>query len=727
MSGDSEVANSYHTGIVQGTNYTGGIAGLMSNATLRNSYSSSTISGYYVAGGLIGESRDANIYDSYSHSNVSGTLSTGGLIGYSLQTTSIERSFNSGGVTGQFIVGGLIGNTTQVSITNSYNNGAVNGVTYVGGLFGSVNNITASNYYVSSIVSGMSSVGAVAGAWGGSPTNALFNTDHMLSDNSGSIGKSSAQLKSSATYAGWDLDNIWELREGRFPTLKGIPYEVQKDVAPPILMNAMLTSSAFSIIELTFDEWVAVDNVNGLTVTADGEQVSIVSIEKIDDTTVQLVLEHSVASTATILISIDQELARIKDRAGNSLSTLTAYEVKVELTVVFHSNDGRSATTVTVLRNSLAAEPAEYYREGYTLNGWYSDNGTFSLPFDFTSTPIEDDLNLYAQWIKSNPALAINSDHGMIIGTQPNYEYGQSVELTAVPNEMYIFESWRDNSTGKIVSTNPVYRFTITEDKLLTARFVQEDLQKFTVTFKNESGHVLTIQQVNAGDAAIPPVNPTKPDHTFERWSEDYHNIQSNMTLYPIYKANEVLYHVTVINGTIPSGVTSYRFDSKVTIVADAPDEGMVFSHWESNGMSISYSETYSFYVTGNTTVAAVYAENPVLRQPLVSISPNVIASPESKKLSFIGQVDAAPGYTLVEWGVVVKKSSEPLYELDFTTSGAIRGRSSTLTATGQYMLNKTGVNAGEIWYGRAYLIYQDSSGQIFTLYSSIVQGTIPQ
>lgn len=418
MSGDSEVANSYHTGIVQGTNYTGGIAGLMSNATLRNSYSSSTISGYYVAGGLIGESSKANIYDSYSYSNVRGIQNTGGLIGDSLQSTSLERSFNSGEVTGFNIVGGLIGSVTQTNITNSNNNGAVNGSSYVGGLFGDVSNITTSNNYVSSIVSGVNNVGAVAGSWAGSPTNVLFNTDHMLSDQSGSTGKSTAQLKNNFTYAGWDLDNIWELREGNFPTLKGMPYEVQKDVAPPILMNAMLASSAPSIIKLTFDEWVSVDHVAGLVVTVDGEQVPVDSIEKMDDNTVQLVLEHSIAFTATILIFNDQELTTIKDRAGNSLPTLTAYEVNVELNVVFHSNDGKSATIATVLRNSLATQPAEHYREGYTFNGWYSDNGMFSLPFDFSSTPVEDNLNLYAQWIKSSPILTINYSHGVITGTQ---------------------------------------------------------------------------------------------------------------------------------------------------------------------------------------------------------------------------------------------------------------------------------------------------------------------
>lgn len=64
--------------------------------------------------------------------------------------------------------------------------------------------------------------------------------------------------------------------------------------------------------------------------------------------------------------------------------------------------------------------------------------------------------------------LAVN---GSVENLLQSYGYGATVTLTAKPAKGYIFTSWTDKS-GNILSTNQVYRFTITDDVELNANFV---------------------------------------------------------------------------------------------------------------------------------------------------------------------------------------------------------------------------------------------------------------
>src|SRR5690606_37422452 len=129
----------------------------------------------------------------------------------------------------------------------------------------------------------------------------------------------------------------------------------------------------------------------------------------------------------------------------------------------------------------------------------------------------------------------------------------------------------------------------------------------------------------------------------------------------------------------------------------------------------------------GNTTLTAVYDSAPIVKSPIIMISPAVIANSLTLRMSFIGQYDMTSPFLFIETGVVVKKSDTPITELHFGTENAIKARSSAQTETGQFMMNKTGVQSGETWYARTYLIYMDASGEVHTIYSDIVSGTMPQ
>ncbi len=185
LAGTATVAISkvYATGgSVTGTgNASGGLVGGMLSGSLQLSYAAVSVQGTGSNGGLAGQSGGA----------ISNCYATG-----SVSTTSFSQS-----------VGGLVGYQIAGSIDNSYAVGAVGGSGTKGGLVGAKSlssNVGASYWDIQT--SGQ------AGSAGGA----------------GAEGKTTAEMKSLATFAGWDIDNaggtgkVWRIYEGHtYPLLRG--------------------------------------------------------------------------------------------------------------------------------------------------------------------------------------------------------------------------------------------------------------------------------------------------------------------------------------------------------------------------------------------------------------------------------------------------------------------------------------------------------------------------
>ena len=128
-------------GTIAGRDSTGGIIGQSGQfmMPMTNLSSTAAISGNSMVGGLIGATNGGTLSASSAGGSVTGTsFGTGGLIG-SAGGTSISSTHATGHVTGTGQVGGLIGNYTQQSatpLTTSWASGQVDGDERVGGLLG---------------------------------------------------------------------------------------------------------------------------------------------------------------------------------------------------------------------------------------------------------------------------------------------------------------------------------------------------------------------------------------------------------------------------------------------------------------------------------------------------------------------------------------------------------------------------------------------------------------
>ncbi len=213
---------------VTGHDNVGGLAGYNSG-TISNSHVTGSVShggtdeDISRVGGLAGYNNTGAISNAYSTANVNGTSvnRVGGLVGENNGT--ISSAYATGNVSGNFRVGGLVGNNASGAVSNAYASGSVSGVNLVGGLVGRIDAGSVSGSYANGSVSGTTNVGGLAGSNAGTVANSYWDTDASGQGSSaGGTGLTSLQMQQQANFSGFDFNAAWILYDGHTtPLLRG--------------------------------------------------------------------------------------------------------------------------------------------------------------------------------------------------------------------------------------------------------------------------------------------------------------------------------------------------------------------------------------------------------------------------------------------------------------------------------------------------------------------------
>jgi filamentous hemagglutinin family protein len=191
-------------GSVTGGSSVGGLAGQATNETISNDYTTGNVtgSGNYV-GGLVGQD-SGTISNSYETGNVSasgtGQYDVGGLVGeggggsisLSYATGNVTVGSGNDGLGGYDGVGGLIGQNYSNTISQSYATGSVTGGTgtvHVGGLAG-WNNGTIVNSYAMGAVSSGANAQAIGGLLGLAVNGGSISSSYSTGAVTGGAGAS---------------------------------------------------------------------------------------------------------------------------------------------------------------------------------------------------------------------------------------------------------------------------------------------------------------------------------------------------------------------------------------------------------------------------------------------------------------------------------------------------------------------------------------------------------
>lgn len=108
-----------------------------------------------------------------------------------------------------------------------------------------------------------------------------------------------------------------------------------------------------------------------------------------------------------------------------SNTTVYAKWTAKDYEVSFITEHGKTPTSQNVKYNGTADDPGKLTEEGYTFDGWYTDDN-YSKKFDFTK-PITGDTKVYAKWEKNAPVLPDT----YVLNVSGAFVYVDGVDVTA--------------------------------------------------------------------------------------------------------------------------------------------------------------------------------------------------------------------------------------------------------------------------------------------------------
>jgi len=344
-----------------------------------------------------------------------------------------------------------------------------------------------------------------------------------------------------------------------------------------------------------------------------------------------------------------------------------------------------------------------------------TSSGTI-VGFDGTILSLQK-TNQYAITTEVNPL-----NGGTVTGSG-YYLPGQTVTLTAVSNIYYIFKNWTVN--GNIVSTDSVYKFTLTSSAHLTANFYTNRITYSVTVYSSPTagGTVSGSGTYVSGQTVTVKAHKNK-FYDFYAWTENgstvsidsvyQFTLQSYRNLTAVFINPVPLYNVTTLSvpgiGGRTSGGGIYPYNYSVTVSA-LPDSGFSFINWTEKGNVVSTSQVYQFTLTTYRTLTAnFYALN---RATLV-INPDI---------AFLVSSVAGDGIIIIKnisGGSMDWRASTAVNWIKFpnTISGTNNGDlyfsysvNDSLSRTGNIIITAPGA----IYSPRTVQIYQQGSGILVT------------
>lgn len=323
-----------------------------------------------------------------------------------------------------------------------------------------------------------------------------------------------------------------------------------------------------------------------------------------------------------------------------------------------------------------------------SIQGIYGENNT-TLDVTITSIFKDQETVHLIEDTAYGSSLTLDSNAGSIIG----YTFAYFVVNGVVKDDL-------------ILSNN----FNIEENTTIDVIFSPEGVH--VVLFQDTNGDLLDMQYVISGEDATEPdiTDPVKPGLivAVDKWDTSLTNIDSNKVITIRYEGDtNNSYNLTVNNG---SNTGTYSYNEEVTITADTPPLGEIFSHFEEDGQIISRLETPTITMLTDRVITAVYTTGTKSNAPFVSIGKSL--SILSEHNSYIGQYYLSDDFVLVEYGMI----SNTVEEFDLTSSNTVIHQATNANPnTFEYLMSFATENYDFI---RGYLIFKDSNDEIYEIYS---------
>ncbi len=272
-------------------------------------------------------------------------------------------------------------------------------------------------------------------------------------------------------------------------------------------------------------------------------------------------------------------------------------------------NEGTSCTLT-------AAANTGYHFVNWTLNGMeVSTNPSYTFTVNAAGNYIGHfALNSYEIAVTLNPAEA-----GTVTGAG-TYNHFETCTLTAIPDQVYLFENWTLN--GEVVSTEPTISFTVTGPANYVANFNLGYFDVSAYAFPTNGGTTTGAGSYLVGTTCTLTGIPNTGFH-FVQWTKGTEIVSTDAEYsFIVTPESAGLYRATFARTSYQISVTAnpaeggnvigsgtYNYGNTCQLIATA-NSGYHFVNWTSNGTVLSTEAIYSFEVHGSAQIEGNFAVN---------------------------------------------------------------------------------------------------------------------
>ncbi len=278
-------------------------------------------------------------------------------------------------------------------------------------------------------------------------------------------------------------------------------------------------------------------------------------------------------------------------------------------TVTFQTNGGSQVASQEVEHKKRIEAFEEPTKEGFTFNGWYTDEG-LTEKFNVFVKRITEDMTLYAKWTSADFTgfvVRFHTNGGSAVSNQTVDENGYATRPEDPVKEGFFFDNWYADET--FTTAYNFSREQVMADITLYAKW----LNAVTVTFDTKGGNEIASQTFIEGQKATDPGAPIKENTVFDAWYADEactvkfdfnSAITTDMTVYAGWLTNYEVRFET--NGG--SEVASQRLsDGGYAVKPEDPTkEGFTFAGWYADE---GLTTAFDFERTAITKDVVVYAK----------------------------------------------------------------------------------------------------------------------
>ena len=321
-------------------------------------------------------------------------------------------------------------------------------------------------------------------------------------------------------------------------------------------------------------------------------------------------IEAETTPTDTVVVTPsfnDAEFIWPSNSSADSYTLAISKDGEVFCTLTFNANGQLTGIAFAPSRNGQHHTPAAaQLANGFAFTVTGLDEGanyTYDLLIqDRSGNTLQSYSGEFRTQSTNDRTVTVEYDaaQGQVTGAG-TYLLGDTVTLTATPNEGYQFVTWGDGNTD-----NP-RTLVVTQDTTLTALF-EALTYDVMVTCDPIHGSVIGSGTYNHGDVATLTATPSE-GYQFVTWGDGNTDnprtlvVTQDTTLTALFEA--LTYNVTVTCDPIHGSVTgsgTYNHGDVATLTA-IPNEGFRFVRW-SNEVE---DNPYTFVISDNVTLSAEF------------------------------------------------------------------------------------------------------------------------